>query len=64
MLLDASDAFDAGSPASAKLFNVPLSGLESLAEAIETCTDAAEKFDIVTQKNYFAPLRQTLVNHQ
>lgn len=50
MLLDASDAFDSGSPASDEAARAIVK-TGSLAEAIETCTDAATKeFDIVTQK--------------
>lgn len=50
MLLDASDAFYSGSPASDEAARaIAKTGL--LAEAIETCTDAASReFDIVTQK--------------
>lgn len=50
MLLDASDAFHNGSPASDEAARaITRSGL--LAEAIEVCIDAASKeFDVVTQK--------------
>lgn len=50
MLLDASDAFDNGSPSSDEAARaIVKTGL--LTEAIETCTDAAVKeFDIATQK--------------
>jgi hypothetical protein len=50
MLLDASDAFESGSPASDEAARAIVK-TGSLPEAIETCTDAAMKeFDIVTQK--------------
>lgn len=50
MLLDAADAFESGSPASDEAARAIVK-TGSLAEAIETCTDAATKeFDIVTQK--------------
>jgi len=50
MLLDASDAFDAGSPASEEAARAIVK-TGALIEAIETCTEAAAKeFDIATQK--------------
>lgn len=50
MLLDASDAFDSGSPASEEAA-CAIVKTGALMEAIETCTEAATKeFDIGTQK--------------
>jgi len=50
MLLDAADAFESGTPASDEAARA-IAKTGSLAEAIETCTDAATKeFDIFTQK--------------
>lgn len=50
MLLDASDAFDSGSPASEEAARAIVK-TGALTEAIETCTEAATKeFDIGTQK--------------
>ena len=50
MLLDASDAFDSGSPASEEAARAIVK-TGALIEAIETCTEAATKeFDISTQK--------------
>ncbi|CAB9505372.1 sorting-associated protein 16 homolog [Seminavis robusta] len=50
MLLDASDAFDSGSPASEEAAQAIVK-TGALLEAIETCTEAATReFDIATQK--------------
>jgi vacuolar protein sorting-associated protein 16 len=50
MLLDASDAFESGSPASEEAARAIVK-TGALIEAIETCTEAATKeFDIATQK--------------